>query len=497
MMAAFLVYGTGMIRIAALSLQPSAGCFSDNVLRIERIMREQADVDLFFCPDGALSGLPEASSRGFKGMLEEAVSHLHEFARGMKQEVLVPMDGAVVQLGVGLASPRVVCEGLVQTHVGVSVVLNDCASPGQIEWRPFDLKSVGDVRGGASGRLKPARGAAAVSTNLLGGSSGVVYAGGCCAACIDEISELPFMTEGAAVADLEFELSGFSMKSLNAPVEQEFSSIGLAHEALKMGVSEYVAASGASGVVVGLSGGIDSAVSAALAVECLGSNAVYGIALSSRYTSGESRDLVKKLCSGLGIEYREASIESLHDMMLKNVEAEFGRSLAGGITDQNIQARFRGMWLMALANERGALMLCNANKSECAMGYGTLYGDIAGGLAPLADLWKSEVWELAREINRKCGKEVIPNEIINREPTAELYPGQKDTDSLPPYLEIEEGLKRAFAAEDIRSLSGSDKALLARFLRSSFKRAQSPLALVVSDSPLSKFDAMWGLNRRI
>ena len=493
----FYLNGAKMIRIAALAFQPSAGCFMENARRIARIMHQEADADLIFCPNGALSGLPEASSRGFKRMIEEALACLHEAARGLKQEVLLPLDGRVVQLGVGLACPRIVSDDAVQTHVGVKVVFSESASAGQIEWRPFSLRTVGRVRAEGLEALKPARGAAAVSTNLVGGAAGLVYAGGCSAACMDAVSELPMMQEGAVGAEFELESFGFKMNSLNAPRGGEFSSIALVHEALKKGIAGYIEETGAKGVVVGLSGGVDSAVSAALAVESLGPEAVYGIALSSRYTSEESRTLVKKLCSGLGIEYREVSIDSLHGMMLKDVESTCGVKLAGGVTDQNIQARLRGMWLMALANELGSLMLCNANKSECAMGYGTLYGDIAGGLAPLADLWKSEVWELAREINRCSGREVIPNEIIEREPTAELYPGQKDSDSLPPYDEIEAGLERAFAVEDFSSLDDSDRAILMRFLRSSFKRAQSPLALVVSETPLSKFDSMWGMNRRI
>lgn len=486
-----------MIRIAALAIQPEAGCIMENVRRIERIMRQEADADLVFCPNGVLTGLPDASSRGFKGMIEDALERLHEAACGLKQEVLLPLDGSVVQLGIGLACPRIASEEAVHTHVGVKVVFSEPASAGQIEWRPFSLRTVGLARAGGLEKLKPALGAAAVSTNLVGGASGPVYAGGCSVVCMDAASTLDLMQEGAAAAELELEPFGLRMNPLTAPEADGFTSIGLVHEGLKKAIAGYAAGVGAKGVVVGLSGGIDSAVSAALAVECLGPEAVYGIALSSRYTSEESRILVKKLCCGLGIEYREASIDSLHGMMLKDVEAACGRSLAGGITDQNIQARFRGMWLMALANERGALMLCNANKSESAMGYGTLYGDIAGGLAPLADLWKSEVWELAREINRSCGREVIPNEIIEREPTAELYAGQKDSDSLPPYNEIEAGLERVFAAEDFYSLNDSDRALLSRFLRNSFKRAQSPLVLVVSETPLSKFDAMWGMNRRI
>ncbi len=263
-------------------------------------------------------------------------------------------------------------------------------------------------------------------------------------------------------------------------------------------IRDYVRASGASGAVLGLSGGIDSALVASCAVEALGAEHVTALMLSSRFTSEESRRLATGMARSLGLETIERSIEPLHALADEVYEPDVGALETGDITDQNIQARLRAMHLMAIANKRNLLLLCTANKSEAAMGYGTLYGDLAGGYCPIADLWKSEVRSLARELNRIKGREVISEEIITREPTAELRPGQKDSDSLPPYDEIERVMKAALAA-DFRPerFSPEELAIVKKAALFAYKRQQCAAGLILSLHPLAEFDAALGLNRII
>lgn len=263
-------------------------------------------------------------------------------------------------------------------------------------------------------------------------------------------------------------------------------------EALETAIKTFVASVGNRGVVIGLSGGIDSALSAALAVNALGADRVTGVMLASRYTSDTSRELVKLLTANLGLPYVERSIETVHDAMSVAMAEDFGGIEPGGIPDQNLQARIRGTWLMGISNATGRIMLCNANKAECAMGYGTLYGDIAGGFAPLSDLWKREVVELARAVNRRAGHEVIPEAIITREPTAELRVGQRDSDSLPPYDKIESVIStKALRWPEEAPEDPEECRILRLFGAMRFKRAQAPAFPQMSPMPLSRVDARW------
>lgn len=262
------------------------------------------------------------------------------------------------------------------------------------------------------------------------------------------------------------------------------------YEALVKSVRSYVARSFLrGGVVLGISGGVDSALCAAVAVDALGADRVCGVLLASRYTSEESRTLARSLCNGLGIELHERSIESLHELAVKEFEPDVGALPVGDVTDQNIQARLRCLWLMSIANHRNALMLCSSNKAEAAMGYGTLYGDVAGGFAPIVDLWKADVRRLCYESNRRAGAERIPEALIEREPTAELRPGQKDSDSLPPYDTIEAVMERVFAGEP---LERKERELAERAARFAFKRLQAPCGLRLSPVTLADWDRARG-----
>ncbi len=200
--------------------------------------------------------------------------------------------------------------------------------------------------------------------------------------------------------------------------------------ALKLGLSDYVKKCGFEKTVVGLSGGIDSALVATIAAQALGPEHVVAVSMPSRFSSKGSKDDAALLAKNLGIEYHLIPIEEPFSAFLDVLKPEF-KGLPFGVAEENIQARIRGVLLMALSNKFGWLVLSTGNKSELAMGYCTLYGDMTGGLAVISDVPKTLVYELANFVNRK--KEIIPRAIIEKPPSAELRPDQKDTDSLPPY----------------------------------------------------------------
>jgi NAD+ synthetase len=199
---------------------------------------------------------------------------------------------------------------------------------------------------------------------------------------------------------------------------------------LVMGIRDYLNKCGYSKAVVGLSGGIDSAVVAAIAVEALGAESVMGISMPSQYTASQSISDAERLAGNLGLSFSVVAIQELFEQYKKSLSPLFS-GMAEDVTEENIQARIRGNILMAVSNKLGSMVLSTGNKSEMSVGYCTLYGDMAGGLSVISDVPKMKVYALAHWINRD--KEIIPQAIIERPPTAELKPNQTDQDSLPPY----------------------------------------------------------------
>ncbi|MBI5558515.1 MAG: NAD+ synthase [Deltaproteobacteria bacterium] len=259
---------------------------------------------------------------------------------------------------------------------------------------------------------------------------------------------------------------------------------GLIHQALAMGCRDYIRKCGFSRVLLGLSGGIDSALTCAIACQALGPENVMGIALPSPYTSRESIEDAATLAGNLGIRLETVPITGIFTSCLHTLSPLFS-GLAEDVTEQNIQARIRGTLLMALANKFGALLLSTGNKSEMAVGYCTLYGDMAGALSLLADVPKQMVYALARFINRE--KEIIPWRTITRAPSAELAPDQKDQDDLPPY-EMLDPILRAYLEEHatIQDIVARGYArdmvedIVRRIKRNEYKRHQAAMGLKVT-----------------
>jgi NAD+ synthase (glutamine-hydrolysing) len=250
--------------------------------------------------------------------------------------------------------------------------------------------------------------------------------------------------------------------------------------ALELGLRDYVSKNGFGDVVIGLSGGIDSALTAALAVGALGAERVHGVSMPSRYSSEATRGDAERLAQSLGIDFREVAIEPVVEAFTDALAASFaGRE--PDLTEENLQARTRGTLLMALSNKFGWLVVATGNKSELSVGYSTLYGDLAGGFALLKDVYKTDVFRLAKWLNERAGQELIPQSIIDRAPSAELRADQLDEDSLPPYPKLDRVLEAYVELDRSReelSEDGFDPDVVERALamidRAEYKRRQAP-----------------------
>jgi len=256
--------------------------------------------------------------------------------------------------------------------------------------------------------------------------------------------------------------------------------------ALKTGLKDYVHKNGFKKVVVGVSGGIDSALTVIIAAEALGKENVVGATMPSRYTSDESKELSKRLFDNLGIEHIDIPIDDIFQAYINLLKRDFDR-LPADITEENIQARIRGNILMAFSNKFGYLVLNTGNKSEVSVGYCTLYGDMAGGFAVLKDVLKTWVYKLAKYFNKKSGFEVIPSGIISREPTAELRLDQKDSDSIPPYRVLDPILDAYIEDElDVNGICalGFDRDLVGSVInkvdQNEYKRRQAPPGIKIT-----------------
>ncbi len=333
--------------------------------------------------------------------------------------------------------------------------------------------------------------------NAVGSQTEIVFDGGSmvCDASGQLVKELRYFEEDywladteqlradAAVAapvsahlDKDMRVSKVSDPSAILPYLTKTDNIAQIHQALLLGIRDYFSKMGFTEAILGSSGGIDSAVTLALACEALGPKHVLAVGMPSMYSSAHSVSDAELLSRNLGNRFELIPIKGVYDAFLEALKPQFG-DLPFGLAEENIQSRSRGNLLMSLANKFGYILLNTSNKSELATGYGTLYGDMAGGLSVLGDVYKTQVFALARYINRFG--EVIPENIITKPPSAELRPGQKDSDSLPEYEVLDpvlyQYIERRKGVKELVAL-GLDEALVSRILkmvnRNEYKRNQ-------------------------
>jgi NAD+ synthase (glutamine-hydrolysing) len=340
-----------------------------------------------------------------------------------------------------------------------------------------------------------------VYLNMVGAQDDLVFDGGSFA--LDSAGEVIAKSEqfesSLNIVDIECEIESGSpdlvlsgaikkdqggVKTLIAPSLSDEEEIW---KALVVGLRDYVSKNGFKSVALGLSGGIDSALTAALAVDALGKESVYGLLMPSKYSSTHSISDAKELAENLGIGYEIIEIAGIVSSFQSAIELS-------GLAEENIQARVRGSLLMGLSNQRGHLILATGNKSELAVGYSTLYGDAVGGFAPIKDIFKVDIWRLARWRNSQAGgKGLIPVNSIEKAPSAELSPGQRDSDSLPDYELLDQVLK-LYIEKNIDATkiiaSGFDKALVDRVVamvdKAEYKRRQYPPGPKVSPIAFGK-----------
>jgi NAD+ synthase (glutamine-hydrolysing) len=315
--------------------------------------------------------------------------------------------------------------------------------------------------------------------NQVGGNDSVVYDG----------SSLVIAPDGRVIAQaksFEEDLVYFDSQSLTGEMHEQITGDeDCAYAALVLGTRDYVRKCGFQRAIIGLSGGIDSALTAAIAVDALGAENVIGVGMPGPYSSPGSIDDARQLARNLGIRFELLSINEVYEACRRTLATVFA-GMAQDVTEENIQSRSRGMVLMALSNKFGALVLSTGNKSELAVGYCTLYGDMVGGLAVISDVPKTLVYRLSTYVNSR--RPVIPQATIEKPPSAELRPDQKDSDSLPPYdvldAILEDYVEESRAAEQIAAAHNFDLELVKRVIRmverSEYKRQQAAPGIKIS-----------------
>ena len=531
-----------MVRIALAQLNLVVGDVEGNVRRLIDALEEAraAGAQVFAAPELAISGYPPEDLLLKRTFLDAQVAGLHELAahtgdmlafvgfaqptsRALYNAAAICHNGEVVAvyrkhllpnygvfdelryfdpgrghtlvetpdgvIGVCVCedawSPRgpVVSQG----DAGAQIVVNINASP-------WDRHKLGLRTEMLAERARRAR-ASIVYLNTVGGQDELVFDGGSLVLDADGavVARLPQFEETIAIVDVPLgetkPTRHPSVRRLRAelraasgsptPLEgRELTPDEAVYKALQLALRDYASKNGFRKAVVGLSGGIDSSVVATIAADALGPDAVLGVSMPSEFSSGHSVEDAKELSANLGIEMLEVPIRAMHHSYLASLEETFG-PVPPGLAEENLQARIRGNMLMAISNRYGHLVIATGNKSEMACGYATLYGDMAGGFALLKDVFKTEVYALARYRNRLG--HVIPDNVLTKPPSAELRPGQKDSDSLPPYevldailelyVEGDEGLEGVVAA-------GHDRATVERVVtlvdRAEYKRRQAP-----------------------
>jgi NAD+ synthase (glutamine-hydrolysing) len=521
-----------LLRIALAQINPTVGDAPGNADRIIGRLEEarRAGARLLVTPELALSGYPPEDllfHRGFRRRIEGTMARLADAARGVDLLVGYPeyadgklynsaawlRDGARIAnyrkqrlpnyqvfdeeryftagkaaVAVEIAGIRIaplICEDVWHVGPAASARAAGAALAITLNASPYQQRKQSEREANLAQRARET-GMAFLYLNLVGGQDELVFDGSSFA--VDTTGSLvqraPAFDEALSLIDVTeangvLRLAGGAIAAL--PIAEES-----VWRAIVQGVRDYVGKHQFPGVVIGLSGGVDSALVLVLACDALGADRVQVVMMPSRYTTAMSKDDAAAMARGLGVKYSVIPIDDMYAATIASLADEF-KDRAPDTTEENIQARCRGMLLMAISNKTGRMVLTTGNKSEMSVGYATLYGDMAGGYAPIKDCSKTLVWRLARWRNAQGPAPVIPERIIERPPTAELRDNQLDSDTLPPY-DVLDPILEAFI-EDDRSVDeivelGFERATVTRVLemvkRNEYKRRQAPPGVRVS-----------------
>jgi NAD+ synthetase len=529
------------MRIALAQLNPTVGDLAGNRRLVEEAAAKAAGerADLLVVPEMVLTGYPPMDLLEREGFVRDQMRELDALAAASGHVAIVlgavtPADGA----GRGLRNAAVLLAGGSQvaarakTHLPtydvfdetryfapatrrVPVSLGDAilgltvCEDTWVEPLGYTIDPVGELaaagatlilnpscspwhagksfeRRGMIARLAARHATPIVFVNQVGGNDELIFDGGSFVADADGRVHgvLPLFDSAFGVVDLPALDAGLTPEDVDEP-----DRIAQLEAGLILGIRDYFGKQGLPpGAVIGLSGGIDSAVTAHLAVAALGPEQVLGVAMPSRFSSDHSIEDALALGRQIGIETRVVEIEPIFRAYLEVFRALFGEREDYGLAQQNIQSRIRGAILMAVSNAEGRLVLATGNKSELSVGYCTLYGDTVGGLAVLGDVYKRDVYAMARYVNETSGNERIPSRSIEKPPSAELAPDQLDSDDLPDYDVLDAILGQAIegrlGAAAITPPPGTDRALVeqvvSRLDRNEYKRRQTPLVLRTS-----------------
>ena len=519
------------VNLAIAQVDLAVGDVAGNAQKIidyAKSASQELQADLVVFPELSVCGYPPEDllfHSGLRKNIEDALVLIRESVRGIAVLIGFPEyeDDVIYNTSAVFQDGKVLChyrkqklpnysvfdeeryftagkDAAVFTLNGVRIGLNICEDVWQsaplrasrsagaeciiaINGSPYEIASQANREAEVRERIVDV-GIPVVYVNMVGGQDELVFDGGSfvLGGKGEVVFRAPAFTEGLFPVTLAADAAGITPSSdgITPMLETEES----VYKALLTGTHDYVSKHGIDGVLIGLSGGIDSALVLAVACDALGADRVRAVMMPFRYTSNMSQEDAAKQAASLGIRYDVIPIAPLYDASVAQLEYVFeGRK--EDVTEENIQARCRGLLLMAISNKTGCILLTTGNKSEMAVGYATLYGDMAGGFAPIKDCSKSLVYRLARY--RNTLGECIPERVISREPSAELRADQKDSDSLPDY-DVLDPILEAFIEEDLSvdeiAARGFDRTTVIQILemvkRNEYKRRQAPPGVRIS-----------------